>query len=105
MTVKSCTKVVPRVKRFSPSRLVLHEVLRPAYSTRTDDLICYVMGYCNLCRKDAERVVFKVLDYIEENNLTYRDRDVLKLPNISDRYPRYPEYTQYWKIELEEPPD
>lgn len=105
MTVKSCTKVVPRVKRFSPSKLVLHEVLRPSYMISYDSLIYYTMGYCNLGRKEAEEIVFKVLDYIEYNDLGYQDRDRLKLPNISDRYPRYPEITQYWKIKLEEPPE
>ncbi len=102
MIVKTPLKVKPRVKKYSPLKFVLHEILRPGYTPPTDSLIHWTMIELKLSYGQAESVVYKALDYIDNNGLTYHDRDKLNLPNISDRYPRYD--TSFWNspiVELE----
>ena len=100
MTVKTPLKVKPRIKKYSPLKFILHEVLRPCYHPPIDSLIYWTMIELKLSYIQAESVVYKALDYIEENGLTYRDRDKLNLPNISERYPRYD--TSFWNSPIVE---
>ncbi|MBQ8426480.1 MAG: hypothetical protein IJX16_01825, partial [Clostridia bacterium] len=90
-------KVVPRVKKFSPFAFVLDQKLRPGFHIGEDSLIVWCMIEYKMDRKTAERIVYSVAEYIEQNDLSYQDRDKLHLPNIKERYPSYPEFNKFWK--------
>lgn len=94
MIVKTSVKVKVCVKRFSPQKFVLHQVLRPGYSPSLDSLIHWTMIEFRKSYSKAKKIVCDTISFIDYYNLTYLDRDKLNLPNISERYPHTD--TSYW---------
>lgn len=105
MPTKTPIKVKVRVKKFSPFKFALHEILRPHQSPPITSLIIWCMIGCKVNRSTAETAVYNALEYIDVEDLGWVDRDKLHLPNISNRYPRHPEYRKYWKSSILEPSD
>ena len=100
MTTKTSFKVCPTVKRYTPEKYILNEVLRPGIQINPDYLITLCMREFNMRRSEAEKIVYQTLD--RADNLSYADRDKLHLPNIGDSYPGYPEIAQQWKSKVKE---
>ena len=89
-------KVKPIVKKWTPLKFALHEILRPGPMQPFSSLITWTMIECQVDYSKAEAAVYGALEYAEINNLSYQDRDSLHLPNISCNYPTYPEIRKYW---------
>lgn len=102
MPTKTTHKVSPRVKRYSPVKFVLNELLRPGYYADKETFVQMCMKEFNMCRSEALKVVCNAYDSMDRHGLTWHDRDKLNLPNISDRYPRYKEVCKHWKSRVKE---
>lgn len=98
MSPKTSFKVCPTVKRYTPEKYILNEVLRPGVQIDPDHLASLCMREFDMRRSVAEKLVYKTVE--RAGCLSYADRDKLHLPNISDSYPGYGEITKHWKSKV-----
>ncbi len=100
--MKTVIKVSVRVKKFSPFKYALHEMLIPGFYRHSfSTLIKWTMESCNCDRAAAESAITTACNCIDYYGYSYRDRDKLNLPNITDRYPKL---KGVWKNNIKEPP-
>ena len=99
--MKTITKVVVRVKKFSPFKYALNQILVPGYFTQTYDVLTlWIMRDCECNRLTALEAIYRARLYIMFYDYTWRDRDKLNLPNITERYPKL---AGVWKSKIQEP--
>lgn len=93
-------KVDVKIKKWNPRKIILDMVLRPGFEYNLNQLIQLIVKMFNMKYMDAEHIVYDTLQEIDYESYTWRDRDKLNLPNISNCHPYYKEVCKYWNNKI-----